>query len=289
MKIRKILSLLLLITAVSISFESCSNDDGEDPSSNKVIKLSSTNLTEDGYFDGIMYYKIISNITNEIGVNRCEKSAETIEIPSEVIIDGVKYKCTSISEEAFCDCDKLVTITIPPTIRKSGHRAFFNCTSLKTVNIYDWNAWFNIEFDKIASNPLCQGCNLIVSGNVIQGEIIIPNNVTSLQYTFTGIQNITSVIIPNSVTMIKGAFWQCSHLSKITIPSSVTEIRDRSFEECKELKEIHCKCLTPPYLTNDSFRYTEVLNTATLYIPKGTFDSYNSSDVWKSFINKKEE
>ena len=50
--------VLLLIPLMLPMIVACSSDD--EPKA-PTITLTSANLTEDGYFDGVMYYKIISN------------------------------------------------------------------------------------------------------------------------------------------------------------------------------------------------------------------------------------
>lgn len=100
-----------------------------------VVKLTSANLTEDGYFDGVMYYKITSNSPLEVCVAKAEKSAVNIVIPSNVSIDGRIHKCTSIGEKAFFQCTYLTTVSIPNSLEIIRDAAFYNCEALTSINI----------------------------------------------------------------------------------------------------------------------------------------------------------
>ena len=259
------LSLTCLTTA-------CSSEDSDDSVISEkeegqedekgMVKLTSANLTEEGYFDGVMYYKITSNSPLEVCVAKAEKSAVNIVIPSKVSIDGRIHKCTSVGEKAFYKCSNLTSITIPNSIqiiRDSAfadcgsiesimipssintieNYAFYNCTGLKVVNIEDIAKWCNVSFSDIYSNPLTYAHHLYKDNNEVN-DLVIPNSVTSIgDIVFNGCTGLTSVIIPNSVTRIGGvAFQQCRSLSSITIPNSVTTIEVAAFNCCTGLKEV---------------------------------------------------
>lgn len=99
--------------------------------------------------------------------------------------------------------------------------------------------WWNIDFDGIASNPLCQQASLYVNGKEFKGELIVPTGKSSIGNTFSGCKGITSVNIPNSVTTIAyGAFYKCYDLVTVIISNSVQTIGGRTFYECEKLTNI---------------------------------------------------
>ena len=100
------------------------------------------------------------------------------DITKVVIGNGV----TSIGEEAFYDCIRLASITIPDSVINIGRAAFGNCTSLVSINI--------------------------------------PDGVTTINsYTFKNCRSLTSIEIPNTVINIgEFAFVDCSKLESITLP-----------------------------------------------------------------------
>lgn len=102
--------------------------------------------------------------------------------------------------------------------------------------------------------------------------------------------NLENVIIPNSVTKICGsAFACCSRLTSVTIGNSVVEIGNKAFCDCN-LEEIYCMATVPPLIGEHTF--SEYINgnyigkyEATLYVPKGSENSYKAADYWENFIN----
>ena len=100
-------------------------------------------------------------------------------------------------------------IVIPPIspdgdkVTSIGERAFFNCTSLTSIEI--------------------------------------PVSVTSIgDSTFYECESLTSIEIPASVTSISDhAFYDCSSLTSIEIPASVTSIGDAAFWDCTALTDVY--------------------------------------------------
>ena len=165
-----------------------SDDDQSGNNDGVTVTLTSLNLTEDGYFDGMMYYKITSNSPREVSVNKAEKSAVTVEIPSIVNIDGSNYKCTSISEKAFYYCENLTAVSIPTNVTSIGEEAFRGCSSLT--------------------------------------EVSIPNNVTTIGYgAFCHCRSLVEVTIGKSVTSIGNyAFYYSGEHIFIEPENNITSI-----------------------------------------------------------------
>lgn len=73
-----------------------------------------------------------------------------------------------------------------------------------------------------------------------EGEIVIPNSVTSIRsWAFSECTHLTSITIPNEITSIEaGIFYNCIGLTSITIPNSVTSIGSSAFSGCTNLTSI---------------------------------------------------
>ena len=150
---------------------------------------------------------------------------QTANIPSSITVSGKTYSVTSIGQEAFRDCSKLTSITIPNSVTSIGEYAFRGCTSLTSVTIPN-------GFTSIGEYAF-SGCSGLTS-------ITIPNSVTSIgRYAFSNCSSLTSVTIPNSVTSIgEYAFRGCTSLTSVTIPNSVTSIRNYAFSGCSSLTSV---------------------------------------------------
>lgn len=69
----------------------------------------------------------------EVAYSPANKKVKTVEVPSEITIDGRKYKVTGIAKNAFKGNKKLTKITIGKNVTKIGDNAFNGCSKLKKI------------------------------------------------------------------------------------------------------------------------------------------------------------
>lgn len=173
------------------------------------------------------------------------KSIATDQFRSNTTItsfDELQYftGLTTINSNTFNGCSALVSIAIPSSLTSTGNNVFIGCSSLAAVHISDLDAWCNISYQNMNSNPLSYGYHhLYLNGEEIK-DLVIPNTVTTIKnFAFLGGSSFTSVTIPNSVTSIGDlAFKECSGLTSITIPNNAITFGNSVFSKCSSLTSI---------------------------------------------------
>ena len=135
--------------------------------------------------------------------------------------DGI-YLVRNNDEVILVDVlEDLTEVTIPAGVTIIGEYAFDECNNLTDVYYQgDLSGWLEIVFASATANPMYYADNLYINGQLLQGEIVIPEGTEKIgAYAFSGCSGLTSVTIGNSVTSIgSGAFSGCSGLTSITIP-----------------------------------------------------------------------
>lgn len=163
----------------------------------------------------------------------CDESATSVIIPEQ--IDGIPI--VTIGDQAFWQCSKLTSITIPSSVIYIWPRAFIGCNSLTDLVVDPQNRNYIVEDDVLFD---ITKTNLVHCPTTKIGEYTIPDSVTAIgYYAFKGCNRLTSVTIPDSVTYISDfVFDGCSGLTNITVPDSVTFLGQGVFKNCPGLTSV---------------------------------------------------
>lgn len=211
--------MIVFALCTSVSFSSCSDDEGENGGGNGNGGSNNTTLVvtvnEDGTVSGGHTFSAIDDKTfyidyvkysvveGHLEVTGYDKSAlpSEIKIISSLNYKGNSYKVLSIGECAFAGRN-ITSVVIANSVTTIKWRAFNDCESLVSITL--------------------------------------PNSVTTIEEdAFSCCESLSSVVIPNSVTYIgEYAFNKCP-LTSVNIPSSVTFLSGRAFSSCTSLQNIN--------------------------------------------------
>ena len=175
-------------------------------------------------------YPINDTTVSEDAFYNCD-TLKTIVIP-----EGI----TTLGLQAFANCPSLTTVVLPKTLTTTADDVFINSASITNVHISDLSAFCNIFFDNAFGNPAYYAKKLYLNGELIT-ELIVPNDVKLIgDHSFQKSSALTSVKIQSGTTTIGwSAFNGCTNLKTITIPASVTTFRNYALSDCSSLKTIH--------------------------------------------------
>ena len=170
---------------------------------------------------------------------------------------------TTIGSSAFYYCTGLSQITLPQSLTSIRSSAFYRCTGLKSVIFSDGfmtieryafedcselqevktpslEAWLNIKFESLDSNPNQFAKNLLINGEELSGTVTIPNEWTEIPTAqFAGCDAVTDFIFPENLSNIgEGAFYGCSALTSVSLSDNITIINDMAFECCSNMRDL---------------------------------------------------
>ena len=187
----------------------------------------------------------ISDLASWCNIDFGSETANPLSYAKNLYLNGTKItklsipsSVTNIKNYTFYNWTSLEEVTIPNSVTSIGESSFYECSSLTSVTI--------------------------------------PNTVEFIgKCAFKNCTKLTSIIIPNSVTIIMDeAFNNCIRLSSVLIPNSVTSIGYFAFYGCSRLLTAVSKITNPQSINYTSNYIFRVPGNSTLYVPKGTVESY---------------
>ena len=187
-----------------------------------------------------------------------------------VVPDGV----VAIDSYAF-DCiggrvDNVISVTLPDTVTSIGNGAFRRCKNLKSINMSDsvtsigrdafWGCEKLMEISSLdgvksigssafgitpwlderrKEDPIVVINGILIDGQTCEGDVIIPNTVTTIVGSAFQSKELTSITIPDSVTDIGvTAFAGSRNLVTVKMADSVESVGEEAFRDCIKLKNV---------------------------------------------------
>ena len=165
-----------------------------------------------GIFESVLF----NRKTGELIAYPMALNAATYRIP-----EGTQY----IADSAFYKNNKLVSVTMPNTLKKINANAFRECNSLTALeipeNVIEIGEYSFYQCEKLRTIKL-------------PAKLKVIN-----EYTFKDCLSLKTVELPSELQIIaQSAFLNCRNLEKIILPESLQHIGDRAFGNCLKITVI---------------------------------------------------
>ena len=158
------------------------------------------------------------------------------------------------------------TINFSSSITSIGNSAFNACENIQTVNYPGtMSQWCAINFGSSTSNPAYYTTSLVIDGEEVPENFILPGEVTSIgAHAFAGYSKLKSVTLSDTLQTIGAyAFSNCDGLTSITLPESLQSIGTSAFYSCTNLTTVIIESETIYNLATSSSACGYLLQNAT--------------------------
>lgn len=171
-----------------------------------------------------------------LGNSTFQYCTQASDIESVTLPDSL----TTIEKNAFYNCEKLKSVTIPPNVSSIGLAAFvegLSESSLTEIKVDPENPYFSEKDGVVFSKD---GTKLIVFPSGRSGDYQIPDGTVSVgDYAFYYCVNVSSITVPGSVRSLgEGAFGNCSSLTKTVLNEGLEEIGEYAFQSSSGIRDI---------------------------------------------------
>lgn len=228
---------------------------------------------------------------------------------------GCSTKNDIIGRNAFRELSKLVTISLPNSVKAIESGALCCCTKLKSVVLPeklqsiengDWDSGAFANCSSLTDVKF-KACNYIggyaFSNCYALKHITLPSDLKAIKgYAFDNCNNLHSVDFPPllegigpyafqscaldsislpGLTRIGGyAFSGCRNLKEVKVPSTLESVGDKAFEGCTQLNDVFTYTILPVKINQNTFCTYE---TATLHVPAQSYNNYFWDTEWSQF------
>lgn len=235
-----------------------------------------------------------------------------VEIPSYISINDFDIDVVAVGAEAFAECDRLTSVTIPETVSGIANEAFRNCSSLNTISIPA-----SVNFLGVAAFRNCKNLESVVfetADDPISFYKTYPEYGDVYGGQFSGCENLKKIVLGRKTDPSDKDAVGVSPYARIFGLETVTDLVIADGADVKLLNEDFLMNQIRNLTFGRNLKgWTEVnhhpyflLETVTvldeepkpclmfsdsdyekvhLYVPKGTLAAYKAADGWKNFLN----
>ena len=208
-------------------------------------------------FDSVLKYSYSTGGTDATVVpDDSYKELTEVTIPATATLGGKTYQVKAVGNNAFMNCNKLTSLTLPEGLVSIGNYSF-QSTKIK--------------------------------------DIVFPATLKSIgDYAFMYC-NLSTVSLPEGLESIGGrTFYYMSNLKKVVLPSSLTAIGDYAFYNNQNLSSVESHIVEPFDISEGVFATSSTWNSekqaydyapslAKLYVPIGSKSNYTAAKGWNMF------
>ncbi|MBO4250974.1 MAG: leucine-rich repeat protein [Paludibacteraceae bacterium] len=215
------------------------------------------------------------------------------------------YDVVAIGHQAFENCDRVKTISIPASVTSVGvlgYNPMANCDSLVSINVDTENPNYSsvdgVLFNKSQNTLLAYPAgkedihyeipNTVTTIGLCAFEgathpmnIPLPNNLETIgMKAFSGCTSLYAAFLHDGCTQISNnAYEGCTALTRVSLPSSLNSIGAKAFSGCVSVQMIQSMAKTPPTLGDNVFE--NVPASTALVVPDDVLGTYITKDQWK--------
>lgn len=197
---------------------------------------------------------------SEQGVLFSKDRAQLLAFPggkvAEYVVPG---SVTEIGQDAFRDCDSLVSVTLPDGLIKIAACAFECCDKIQAI--------------EIPATVTDIGMYAFADCSSLQQASIHNQLIGKMMFQFCG--NLSQVDLGENLTTIGERAFRSSGLTSVNIPANVTSVGDGAFGQCMQLNAATIGCAT---ISRAMFAYCKSLTSVQMLdnvktIGEGAFSS----------------
>ena len=159
------------------------------------------------------------------------------QAPQHITHALIDRSVNEIEDNAFEDCENLVTVDTHDGLRRVGKHAFRYCKSLRRINLKS-----AVEIERFAFYE-CRKMISVEFGDRLE---------TIGTFAFDGCASLKHLKLPSIITIGAGAFKKCTRLIDIELSERLESIKGGAFWDCGRLERIAVP------LKRDLFEFTNI-------------------------------